>query len=56
LAVKQGIDSISLNPDVAIKTQLVIANEEKLLGSEPPVETELRLVAIGTSPGTSIAR
>ncbi len=53
--VEQGINSISLNPDVAIKTQFVIANEEKLLGIEPLVETELPLVAIGTATAASIA-
>jgi pyruvate,water dikinase len=46
--VEQGITSISLNPDVAIKTQLVIADEEKRLGTEPPFETELPLVGIST--------
>jgi pyruvate,water dikinase len=54
--VEQGIDSISLNPDVAIKTQFVIVDEEKLLGIEPPVETQLPLIAIGTSAGAAIAR
>jgi pyruvate,water dikinase len=44
--VEQGITSISLNPDVAIKTQLVIADEEKRLGIEPPFETELPLLGI----------
>jgi pyruvate,water dikinase len=39
--VEQGITSISLNPDVAIKTQFVIADEEKLLGIVPPREMEL---------------
>lgn len=43
--VEQGITSISLNPDVAIKTQLVIADEEKRLGIEPPFDSELPLVA-----------
>ena len=46
--VEQGITSISLNPDVAIKTQLVIADEEKRLGIEPPFETELPLLGIST--------
>jgi pyruvate,water dikinase len=36
--VEQGITSISLNPDVAIKTQLVIAAEEKKPGCAPPVK------------------
>lgn len=31
--VEQGITSISLNPDVAIKTQFVIAEEEMRLGT-----------------------
>jgi len=37
--VEQGIGSISLNPDVAIKTRFVIAEEERRLGISP--ETEL---------------
>ena len=36
--VEQGINSISLNPDVAIKTQLVIAEEENRLGIVPFVK------------------
>ncbi len=32
--VEQGIDSISLNPDTAIKTTLVIAQEEATCGSD----------------------
>jgi pyruvate,water dikinase len=39
--VEQGITSISLNPDVAIKTQLVIADEEKRLGFVMPIEKEM---------------
>jgi pyruvate,water dikinase len=39
--VEEGITSISLNPDVAIKTQLVIADEEKRLGIMPPYNQEL---------------
>jgi pyruvate, water dikinase len=46
--VEQGITSISLNPDVAIKTQLVIADEEKRLGIELPLETERPLVGMST--------
>lgn len=46
--VEQSITSISLNPDVAIKTQLVIADEEKRLGIEPPRETERLLVGMST--------
>jgi len=42
--VEQGINSISLNPDVAIKTQLVIADEEKRLGIVLPLEKELPFV------------
>jgi pyruvate,water dikinase len=52
--VEQGITSISLNPDVAVKTQLVIADEEKNLGLEPPFETELPLVGVSASVGASI--
>lgn len=47
--VEQGITSISLNPDVAIKSRLVIADEEKRLGIEPPFETQLPLVNESTS-------
>jgi len=43
--VEQGITSISLNPDVAIKTQFVIAEEEKRLGIKPPCEAHLPIVA-----------
>jgi pyruvate,water dikinase len=39
--VEEGITSISLNPDVAIKTQLVIADEEKRLGFVMPIEKEM---------------
>lgn len=46
--VEQGINSISLNPDVAVKTQIVIADEEKRLGIQPPFETQLPLLAIST--------
>jgi len=42
--VEQGINSISLNPDVAIKTQLVIADEETRLGIVLPLEKELPFV------------
>jgi pyruvate,water dikinase len=53
--VEQGVNSISLNPDVAIKTQLVIAAEEKRLGVEPSPETELPFVAVGARAGTIVA-
>ncbi len=52
--VKQSISSISLNPDVAIKTQLVIADEEKRLGIEPPFETELPFVGVSNAVGASV--
>jgi pyruvate,water dikinase len=50
--VEQGITSISLNPDVAIKTQLVIADEEKRLGFVMPIEKEMFVhesAAVGAS-------
>ena len=52
--VEQGITSISLNPDVAIKTQLVIADEEKDLGIELPVKPELSLVGMSTQAGARV--
>jgi pyruvate,water dikinase len=39
--VQQGITSISLNPDVAIKTKLVIAAEEHLLYAVQPLISEV---------------
>jgi pyruvate,water dikinase len=51
--VEQGITSISLNPDVAIKTQVVIAHEEKRLGIEPPYEPELPFVSVSTVASAS---
>jgi pyruvate, water dikinase len=50
--VEQDITSISLNPDVAIKTQLVIADEEKRLGFVMPIEKEMFVhesAAVGAS-------
>ncbi|HKY26766.1 MAG TPA: phosphoenolpyruvate synthase [Pyrinomonadaceae bacterium] len=52
--VEQGITSISLNPDVAINTQFIIAEEEKRLGIEPPFEAELPLVAQTTGAAAGI--
>ncbi len=52
--VEQGIASISLNPDVAIKTQLVIADEEKRLGIVPPIETELPFLSVSTGAGVTV--
>jgi pyruvate,water dikinase len=52
--VEQGITSISLNPDVAIKTQLVIAGEEKRLGVVPPIEKELPFVGESAVVGASV--
>ena len=52
--VEQGITSISLNPDVAIKTQLVIADEEKHLGIELPLKSELALVGMSTQAGAQV--
>ena len=40
--VEQGITSISLNPDVAIKTHLVIADEENLLSGVQPVKSDVK--------------
>ncbi|HET6671517.1 MAG TPA: phosphoenolpyruvate synthase [Pyrinomonadaceae bacterium] len=51
--VEQGITSISLNPDVAIKTQLVIAAEEKKPGCAPPVKA-VPLVATNSRAGASV--
>jgi len=52
--VEQGITSISLNPDVAIKTQLVIADEEKRLGVVPPFEKELPFVGKSAVVGAGV--
>ncbi|HKO41828.1 MAG TPA: phosphoenolpyruvate synthase [Pyrinomonadaceae bacterium] len=52
--VEQGITSISLNPDVAIRTQLVIADEEKHLGIDLPLKPELALVGMNTQAGASV--
>jgi pyruvate,water dikinase len=38
--VEQGVTSISLNPDVAIKTHLIIADEENLLAGTQSVKSE----------------
>jgi hypothetical protein len=38
--------SISLNPDVAIKTHLVIADEERLLYGAEPVKSESAKVVV----------
>jgi pyruvate,water dikinase len=52
--VEQGITSISLNPDVAIKTQLVIADEEKRLVGPPPMKTEVPLVVTNSRARASL--
>jgi phosphoenolpyruvate-protein kinase (PTS system EI component) len=39
--VEQGITSISLNPDVAIKTKLVIAAEENLQSGVLPLQSDV---------------
>jgi pyruvate,water dikinase len=52
--VEQGITSISLNPDVAIKTQLVIADEERRLGIMAPIEKDLPFVGRSAVVGTRI--
>jgi pyruvate,water dikinase len=52
--VERGITSISLNPDVAIKTQLVIADEEKRLGFLPPLEKQLPFLGESAVVGAGI--
>jgi pyruvate,water dikinase len=52
--VEQGVDSISLNPDVAMKTQMVIADEEKRLGIGLKYETGFPLVGVTTVAGASV--
>ena len=52
--VEQDISSISLNPDVAIKTQLVIAGEEKRLGSARLLKSEMPVVAVNTGVGANV--
>ena len=52
--VEQGITSISLNPDVALKTQLVIADEEKNLGSARLLKSEMPVVAVNTGVGANV--
>ena len=52
--VEQGITSISLNPDVAIKTQLVIADEENRLVGPPPMKTEVPLVVTNSRARASL--
>ncbi|HKO97607.1 MAG TPA: phosphoenolpyruvate synthase [Pyrinomonadaceae bacterium] len=52
--VEQDITSISLSPDVAIKTQLVIADEEKRLGIVPPLEKELPFVGARAVVGATV--
>ena len=53
--VEQRIDSISLNPDVAIKTRLEIANEERRLGMQPKIENEWPSIKIEGKSVASIA-
>ncbi|HEX4899016.1 MAG TPA: putative PEP-binding protein, partial [Pyrinomonadaceae bacterium] len=52
--VEQGITSISLNPDVAIKTQLVIADEEKRSLGPPPMKTKVPLVVTNSRARASL--
>ena len=52
--VEQGISSISINPDVAIKTQMLIADEERRLGIQPPFESELPFAGGGPQPRTHV--
>ena len=53
--VEQGITSISLNPDVAIKTHLVIADEESLLYGAEQVKSESPTVVVPKLTNESLA-
>jgi pyruvate,water dikinase len=53
--VEQGITSISLNPDVAIKTHLVIADEESLLYGVEPAKSESPTVVVPKLTNESLA-
>jgi pyruvate,water dikinase len=53
--VEQGITSISLNPDVAIKTHLVIADEESLLYGAEPVKSTSPTVVVPQLTNESLA-
>jgi pyruvate, water dikinase len=53
--VEQGITSISLNPDVAIKTQLVIADKESLLTGAQAVKPESPTVGVPRLTNESLA-
>jgi phosphoenolpyruvate-protein kinase (PTS system EI component) len=53
--VEQGITSISLNPDVAIKTHLVIADEESLLYGVEPAKSESPTVVVPKLTNQSLA-
>ena len=52
--VEQGITSISLNPDVAIKTQLVIADEENLLSHGQPLKSQTPMVDLSKLTNESL--
>jgi pyruvate,water dikinase len=45
--VERGISSISLNPDVAIKTQLIIAQAEAELSPTPPLWSTTSVTNLG---------
>jgi len=53
--VEQGITSISLNPDVAIKTHLLIADEESLLYGTEPVKSRSPMVVVPKLNNESLA-
>jgi pyruvate,water dikinase len=53
--VERGITSISLNPDVAIKTHLVIADEESFVYGPEPVKSEAPTVEVPKLTNESIA-
>jgi len=53
--VEQGITSISLNPDVAIKTHLVIADEEGLLYGAGSVKSESPTLVVPELTNVSLA-
>ena len=51
--VQQGITSISLNPDVAIRTQVVIAKAEAELSHKPPLWATSDVANLGRQPSSS---
>lgn len=53
--VKEGIDSISLNPDTVVATRERIAHAEKTIGTTAPGETNRRLLGIVAAFGVLAA-